>query len=356
MKNLKRISKITCLALATLFLTISCSEDDTNTDMPSEDMAKVKINLVDAPGDYEKVNIDIQDVLINRSDDEEGGWESVGEVNTGVYDLLELTGGASVVLVENEILEGDIEQLRLVLGEENSVVVDGEEYPLDTPSAQQSGLKIKFDDVELEGGFTYEITLDFDAEKSVVDAGNSGKYILKPVINASTEVNSGKIRGAVTPNDYQVLAWVVADQDTITTYTNDEGIYVLSGVPAGTYDVMLTPDEASGLANATIADVVVENGAVTDAGTVELMAISGGNITGTVVNADVVVTASIMVGEEMVSADINEEGMFTLENIPAGTYILTLTPGEGSAFGIKEVADVEVVEGEITALGDITLE
>ncbi|QLE01329.1 DUF4382 domain-containing protein [Galbibacter sp. BG1] len=356
MKKLKKLSKIACMALATLVLVASCSDDDNGNDMPSDDMARVMVKLVDAPGDYEKVNVDIQDVLINRSDDEEGGWESIGEIEAGVYDLLELTGGASVVLADNEIPEGEIKQMRLVLGDENSVVVDGEEFALDTPSAQQSGLKLKFDDAQIEGGYTYEITLDFDAEKSVVSAGNSGKYILKPVINASTEVNSGKIMGAVTPTDYQVLAWVVADQDTITTYTDDEGIFVLNGVPAGTYDVMLTPEEESGLANATVEGVVVENGAVADVGTVELMEISGGNITGTVINADVAVTASIMVGEETVSAVTNEENMFILENVPAGTYTLTLTPAEGSAFGVKEIAEVEVVEGEATALGDITFE
>lgn len=357
MKNLKKLSQRVLMAFAVLFVAASCSDDDNNgTDVPSSDMAKVTVKLVDAPGDYEKVNVDIQDVMINRTDDEEGGWETIGEINAGVYDLLELTGGASVVLADNEIPAGEVEQIRLVLGDNNTVVIDGEEFPLKTPSAQQSGLKIKLEDTELEGGYTYELILDFDADKSIVDAGNSDNIILKPVINASTVVNSGRIMGAVTPVDFQTLAWVVADQDTISTYTNEEGLFVLNGVPAGTYNVMLTPDEASGYAETTVEEVAVENGEVADIGAVELMQISGGSISGTVVNADAAVTASIMVDEEIVSADTNAEGVFTLEGIPAGTYVLTLTPAEGSAFNIKEITAVEVVDGEATALGDITLE
>lgn len=63
--------------------------------------------------------------------------------------------------------------------DDNSVMVDSVIHPLQTPSAQQSGLKIKIDkDLDLD---INTLTLDFDAEKSIVETGNGG-YILKPVI------------------------------------------------------------------------------------------------------------------------------------------------------------------------------
>jgi len=74
------------VALATFFTAfVSCSSDEPQT-------SKVAVRLVDAPGDYDEVNIDVQDVMIN-SGDEENGWQSLGNVTPKVYNLLELTGG-----------------------------------------------------------------------------------------------------------------------------------------------------------------------------------------------------------------------------------------------------------------------
>jgi hypothetical protein len=72
-----------------------------------------------------------------------------------------------------------LKELRLILGPGNSVMKDSVLYDLDTPSAQQSGLKIKIDK---SLGLAFDsLTVDFDAEKSIVETGN-GKFILKPVI------------------------------------------------------------------------------------------------------------------------------------------------------------------------------
>lgn len=359
MKITKGLSSSLLILFSLLFITSSCSDDDDNdTNLPGDGTAKVTVRLVDAPGDYEKVNVDIQDVMINRSDDSENGWESLSDINAGVYDLLELTGGTSVVLADNDIASGELEQIRLVLGDKNTVVIDGQEVPLTTPSAQQSGLKIDLDDTVLEDGFTYEIILDFDADKSIVKAGESSKYILKPVINASWEVNSGQIIGSVNPLEFQTIASVITqDNDTISSFTDDNGIYALYGVPSGTYQVTLTPDVESGYAVTTIEDVVVVDGEITDAGTTDLeIAMEGGSISGTILNADAEVTASVMVGEEVVSTTAAEDGAFTLDGIPAGTYTVSLTPAEGSVFGVLEIADVAVATDEVTALGEITLE
>ncbi|MCX2680603.1 DUF4382 domain-containing protein [Galbibacter sp. EGI 63066] len=371
-KVFKNLSTKLLMAFVVLFATTSCSDNDDNG-MPADGNARLVVKLVDAPGDYEAVNVDIQDVMINREGeaaegeetDTTGGWESIGEINAGVYDLLELTGGANVVLADNQLPAGEIEQIRLVLGENNSVVVDGEEIMLKTPSAQQSGLKINLEDAMLEEGFTYEIILDFDADQSVVAKG-TGEYNLKPVIRASTEVNSGIITGSVSPvGEFQVMASVISGEDTISSIADESGIYALYGVPGGTYDLVLTPDEESGYAEAVVEGVEVVNGEITEVEAVELQmaeAETGGSITGTIANPEegIIVTASVTVGEgeaaTEITADADEAGVFTLEGVAAGTYTVTLTPGEGSAYGVNTVADVTVVDGETTDLGDITLE
>jgi len=100
-----------------------------------------------------------------------------------IRSLLQLQNGVEEVLVEEEFPMGDIVELRLILGDDNSVVVNGDTLNLMTPGSQQSGLKIKVN-ATLDEGDELSILLDFDAEKSVHQAGKSGNYVLRPVLTA----------------------------------------------------------------------------------------------------------------------------------------------------------------------------
>src|SRR5690554_7316058 len=111
-----------------------------------------------------KVFIDVEEVVIKYNGNQE---DRVLGIEGGVYDLLELTAGVNVLLFNDEVPSGDISQIRLILGEENTIVVNGQTLPLSTPSAQQSGLKIKVNQ-SLEPGIFYDFLLDFDVDKSIV--------------------------------------------------------------------------------------------------------------------------------------------------------------------------------------------
>ena len=152
MKNVLKIS----LFVAIVALFAACSDDENSNDQ--EQTARMSVKLVDAPGDYDAVFIDVQDVVIKYNGNDEE--VAIGQVNAGVYDLLELTGGASVLLVDDDIPAGAISQIRLILGDDNTIVVDGQTLPLTTPSAQQSGLKIQINET-LEGGIFYEFISQF---------------------------------------------------------------------------------------------------------------------------------------------------------------------------------------------------
>ncbi len=258
MKNLTFL-----IVLFICLFSVSCSDSGNGT-------ARLQVSLVDGPGDYEKVNIDIQDFLINYSSDDTG-WQALNLISPGVFNLLELTGGVDLLLVDEELPVGELNQIRLVLGDNNSVVIDGEEIPLDTPSAQQSGLKLNVNSV-LEEGIIYRIVLDFDADESIVKAGNSGKYNLKPVVRAMTEAQSGAITGKVVPFDVQVMVYAHqgVDSDTIRTYADDIGKFLIHGVPAGTYEVEVEPEEDSGYQDVSIDDVEVVTGEITDVGEVDI--------------------------------------------------------------------------------------
>lgn len=350
-KNLK------LFILSLLLLTFYNCANDSNNSVNPEGKARISIKLVDGPGDYDKVFVDVVDVMIKMNDNSEGedGWVSAG-ATPGVYDLLELTGGQNAILVDDyEVLAGELSQIRLVLGENNSVVKGDEEFALKTPSAQQSGLKLKVNQT-LEAGYLYAFVLDFDVAKSIVDAGNSDNIILKPVINASLEAASGIIQGVVSPSDFPSEISVMVDGETISTFATPEnsGAFTLYGVFGGTYDLTVTPEAGSGYASKVIS-VEVINGQVTDVGTIELELLPG-SITGKILNEGVAVVASVMVDGEEVTANTDEMGVFLLENIPVGSYTVTLTPAEGSGLSIKTFENVEVMADSTTDLGDITLE
>ncbi|WBL22196.1 MULTISPECIES: DUF4382 domain-containing protein [unclassified Zunongwangia] len=264
-KQILNFKTLFLLVFAGLTLT-SCSDDDDN--VSTEENARVAFRMVDAPGDFDEVNIDVEEVRVQvDAEGEDDGWILL-DTEAGIYNLLELTGGVSQLLADEEIAPGYAGQIRLILGDDNSVVVDGEQYALATPSAQQSGLKLNLDK-ELESGESYTYTLDFDVEESIVNQGNGG-YLLKPVIRLSAEENSGKIVGEVHPSEFRSLVTAKNATNTISAYTNEDGDFTLYGVPEGTYQITVIAEEASGLEAITKDNVVVENGEITDVETLFL--------------------------------------------------------------------------------------
>jgi hypothetical protein len=259
--KMKSLLKLSLIAL--LFIGFaSCSSDDSKN---NEGNAKLSIRLTDAPGDYDAVFIDVQEVVIKYN----GGQEDLNlGINAGVYDLLELTAGVNVLLFDDEVPAGTISQIRLILGDDNTIVVDGQSYPLATPSAQQSGLKIQVNE-NLEAGILYEFMLDFDVDKSIVQQGNGG-FSLKPVIRATTVAGSGAISGTVIPPG--IIAMITADDGVtqISAFANPLGVFLLSGVPDGTYTVTVEADINLGIPPVVIENVTVVQGEVTAMGEIDL--------------------------------------------------------------------------------------
>lgn len=253
--------------LAALLLVGGCSKQSENG--PS----KLEVRLVDAPGDYAAVNVDVQKVQIHVSDDDqEDGWQTLPLVRPGVYNLLDYTNGSSALLTSADYPAGRISQIRLILGPNNTLTLrDGRTVALNTPSGQQSGLKLKID-ADLQANVTYQLVLDFDVAKSVVARGNSGQYNLKPVIRTVTTAVAGGIRGAVTPAAARPAVLAIrtsaAPNDTVSTTADATGGFLLRGLPAGTYRVEVLP--GAPYRAAVSSNVAVTNDRITDVGTVSV--------------------------------------------------------------------------------------
>lgn len=255
------------------FIAVSCG--DLNTGGSDTGKAQMNVNLTDAPANYQEVNIDVQGLRIHytpSSDDTvsaDGEWIDL-PVDPMKVNLLELTNGVDTLLTSAELDPGSYKELRLILGDDNTVMVDSMIQDLKVPSGQQSGYKIKFK-TELEAGEELDVTIDFDAARSVHKAGKSGKYILKPVLKAFTEDgdDAGSITGIVEPSDAEPNVFAILDGDTTGTQPDEDGGFLLQGLEAGQYDLSIEPTNDQ-YSDTTLTDVSVEEGDETDVGTITL--------------------------------------------------------------------------------------
>ncbi|WP_439880831.1 DUF4382 domain-containing protein [Pontibacter sp. MBLB2868] len=252
------------LMLGCLVWFSACDNESDNTGT-----AKMQVRMTDSPGDYEEVNIDVQSVQVHKeTDGDDAGWITLDEINPGVYNLLDFANGNDTLLASSTLPAGKISQIRLILGNDNSLKLkDGTVVPLKTPSGQQSGVKLDIN-ADLESDVTYVLLLDFDAAKSVVPRGN-GMYNLKPVIRTITQAVAGGIKGKVTPVEYEPGIYVIsAANDTIGGFADESGNFLIKGVPAGTYTVKFyTEGDAH---NKTVENVSVSQNQIKDLGTVAL--------------------------------------------------------------------------------------
>jgi hypothetical protein len=218
------------------------------------------IRMTDAPGPYSAVNVDIQGIEITGNEKDVLSLS----VNKGIYNLLDFAGGKDTLIGSALLRTQQVSQIRFILGDRNSVVIDGKSYPLTVPSGAESGLKLQVHH-NLQPGVAYKVLLDFDAYSSVIDQGN-GTYQLKPVIRTVEQAVSGSIHGKISPSLMCMVKAVNANGSSYFTQTSSTADFLLKGLQPGNYTLILTPQ--SPYSAKTITDVVVTNGNMTDVGVI----------------------------------------------------------------------------------------
>ena len=142
----------------------------------SEGSTRLRIRMTDAPTALEEVNVDLQQVNIKFASDSTS-WIPM-QTKAGVYNLLGLQNGLDTLIAEGTYPYGKVQEIRLVLGSNNSIKEGGELQPLTIPSGSESGLKIKVNkslSTSLDS-----LLIDFDAALSVKK--ETSGYKLRPVV------------------------------------------------------------------------------------------------------------------------------------------------------------------------------
>ncbi|WP_296621113.1 DUF4382 domain-containing protein [Marivirga sp.] len=263
---MKHLWKI--FGLAALVLFYGCDRIESGN-------GRASFYLTDGPLEAESVAevvISISKVEVFGPD----GWTTIKEYESPeVINLLELQGGETFFLDETELTSGLYDQIRLGLAA-SATSGAGENPPhyvkfndesveeIFIPSGNQTGYKIIGDFTIPDGGVT-SVIIDFDVRKSVVKAGSSGQFILKPTLRLIEDANVGSIEGNVTGEfDGNLVVYAYDDGEysesekepdadgvvfanAVTSSNVDaEGNYNLSFLPSGTYDLVIASFDAEG--------------------------------------------------------------------------------------------------------------
>lgn len=269
---------ITTAIAGALFAT-SCSKSGNNSNTPTDGTAKVQLVLTDAPSlRYDAIFLDIREVAINTGG-EKDNWVKypIDPVFAKPLNILDYRNGKVIAMGDPLSLPaGKIQQIRLILGDNNTIVVDGKTERLTVPSGQQSGIKVNLHKELLPDG-VYKIWIDFDAAQSIkVHQTGNGKYMMRPVVRAFADETNGQIRGmlgsATALDIARPVVYVLKGVDTLgSALPAPDGFFHFVGLPAGNgYSLSVDAIDATGYKDVRVNDISVVFGKVTEVGPITL--------------------------------------------------------------------------------------
>jgi hypothetical protein len=356
----------------------------------------LSLGLTDASTDaYQAVYVTISEVQVHMGG---GAWKVVASPNK-TYNLLDLVNGVREQLGIAELDAGNYTEMRLIIGATpdgginilsqqhpyaNYVIdSDNTEHELKVPSGYQTGVKI-VQGFTISSKQTTELVLDFNASESVVVAGKSGKWLLKPTIKVLNTEEWSIISGTVSDEQNQGLEGVLVSAQIYTqppqnptpdeikdevvvetsTVTDEDGQYKIFIRP-GTYNIVAYSTDYS---PAVQCSVVLVSGEVAPNNDLPLASASAG--TGTVSGS---VSISGAVEDQYAtisfrqSVDCNYDGtaetpieVISINVINDGSYSVTLPVGSydvvASSYGVQTVVEpLDIVSAGSNTVLDISM-
>lgn len=268
---------LTLSAVMICLLSFSCQKSGNNPGGTTAGKSSVNIFLTDDPSlVFDHVFLDISKVEIKVEDDSEashesehqgetddsdsrgetsGGWVSVS-IHPGVYDILQFRNGLDTLFAATSFdASRQLKKVRLTLGTDNSVVLNGNPFPL-TLNGNDNFVVVKIDEsaVAVNSGGLTNFWIDIDAGRSIRQRGND--FELKPSVKVFSKEKSGGIEGRVLPAAAAAVVMAVNGTDTATAKPEAEGEFKFIGLKPGTYTLIYHATSNNYL-DLTVANVVI---------------------------------------------------------------------------------------------------
>jgi hypothetical protein len=222
MKKTLLIPGLLILSLIAMLLG-GCSQNTTAS------TGTMQVYVTDAPPkDVTAIEIKASSVEAHKADADENTWVTLLN-EPPIFDLVKAMG-VNVLLGDTEVPVGKYTQIRLNI-DEVTVTLNGQQVKAEVPSEK---LKL-VGQITVEEGKKTSISLDFDAEKSIIVSG-ADKVALKPVVKL------------IVAKPDEALPGQTADPAAAPTQTAAPG-----GTPAQTTTPSSTPTPAA--INSGIAEV-----------------------------------------------------------------------------------------------------
>ncbi|MFO7997925.1 MAG: DUF4382 domain-containing protein, partial [Bacteroidales bacterium] len=250
---------------------MTACEDNSGT---GSNTGVMHLSITDAPIDQFDITgvfITVTEVQIHMGEE---NWMVIEDFDGPVtYNLLELSHGISELMASAELTAGNYTQIRFLLdapvnseqGNHSNPgcyleFADGTTVPLFVPSGAETGYKATGDFTIPVNGEVH-VTADFDVRKSVVVAGQSGLFILKPTIRLVVDDQAGNISGTIINLEEEYDAVIYAYEagtyqeseaadplpDTprfpnaiSSDMADEEGHFMIPFLAPGTYDLVVT--------------------------------------------------------------------------------------------------------------------
>lgn len=225
------------------------------TKLPGGDTGRIIVKVTDDPFNInlvESATVTVDKIELRRAAADTTGKDPfiTLSVEPVTFDLLKLRNGITARLLDLEIPSGKYDLVRLYVTQAGMKITDqAKDFSLKIPGGAQTGIKIFLKPaLEVGGGLTSELLLDFDLSRSFVMQGNlnhgSGVkgFIFKPVIRAVNNSVAGRIEGSVSDESETFLenakVWIIKDTTTFAaSFSDASGKYAMIGIPEGSYDL-----------------------------------------------------------------------------------------------------------------------
>ena len=279
-KSIPAINWLSLFALVVLLI-VACQKEGSSR--PSDGVtstvpSRLHVYLTDDQNlVFDKVFIDIQKLEIKLEDngvDSLGGWFSLS-ITPGVYDILQFRNGIDTLFGTGTIpANRKLQKIRLTLGNNNSVVLNGQVKPLKVKDKGNEVIaQLDAGNVELSGNDQFLFWIDFDAGKSIKSdnsgSGNNNGFELRSNIRIFSKKKSGRIEGKVLPAAAGAIVKAINGTDTATAKPEREGEFKFVGLKAGTYSLLFDAT-TNDYKDTTITNIVVRTNEDTKVSTVLL--------------------------------------------------------------------------------------